>query len=393
MDESKNREKRITINFPKDFFWGSATSAYQVEGNILNNDWAIAAKDGKVPNAGLACDHYNRFTEDFDIVKSLGQNSYRFSVEWSRIEPEEGKFNEDAINHYREVINDLKSKGLEPFLTLWHFTLPDWFSAKGGFLSSDATKIFSRYCEYVVSKFGDDVVYFTVMNEPMVYAQKGFFQGQWPPFKKNIFKFLKVILKLQQAHVAAYKAIKSINYNCKVGIVPSIVHFKADNKIWNKILSNISDWFWNYRFISSISAHTDFIGVNYYSHHKFGENVIHEKTDMDWVIYPAGIYFVLKKLATYNKPLIITENGIADIADNKRAKFITDHLWHIGEAILDGVPVIGYFYWSLLDNYEWSFGFDKKFGLVRVDFDTQKREILPSAFEYKKVCENNSLSM
>ena len=175
------------FKFPAGFYWGSATSAYQVEGEVENNDWAEAARQGKVPPAGRACDHYNLYEKDFDIIKSLSQNAHRFSIEWARVEPEEGKFDEAEIEHYRKVLRALRERGIEPFVTLWHFTLPIWFVRKGGFESKKAPFYFSRYCEYVVKNLGQGSgipKFWITINEPMVFANMGYLDGNWLPLKK-----------------------------------------------------------------------------------------------------------------------------------------------------------------------------------------------------------------
>jgi beta-glucosidase len=174
--------------FPDGFYWGAATASYQVEGGIENNDWAKSAREGRVPVCGIACDHYNRYEEDFDLAKSLGHTAHRLSIEWARIEPEEGKFDEEAIEHYRKVLKALRARGLKPFVTIWHFTLPLWFSESGGFERKDSPQIFARYAAYAVSKLGDLCEHFSTMNEPNVYASQGWINGEWPPFKisKNL---------------------------------------------------------------------------------------------------------------------------------------------------------------------------------------------------------------
>ena len=220
---------RKTKVFPKDFYWGSATASYQVEGGIENNDWAKAARDGRVPVCGLACDHYHRYEDDFAIAKSLGHNAHRLSVEWSRIEPEEGKFDSEAIKHYRQVLESLNKQGLKTFVTIWHFTLPLWFSQSGGFERSNSPEVFARYAAYVVKELGDLCEHFSTMNEPNVFASNGWLRGTWPPFKRFVltdlvsitnsgrisesktqkgltplFLYLRVMKHLAQAHNRAH---------------------------------------------------------------------------------------------------------------------------------------------------------------------------------------------
>ena len=197
------------FKFPDGFLWGSSTASYQVEGGIFNNDWAEAAKDGRIMPAGSATDHYNRYNEDFDIAKSLGHNAHRFSIEWARIEPEEGKFNPDEIEHYRKVIKSLRERGLRPMITLWHFTLPLWLSNKGGFANKDSVALFSRYCKYVVSELNEKGIIWSTINEPVVWSTNAYLWGQWPPFE--LFKttvFFKVLRNLIKAHNHTYDEIK-----------------------------------------------------------------------------------------------------------------------------------------------------------------------------------------
>ncbi len=379
------------LKFPEGFLWGSATSSNQVEGGIVNNDWSEAARAGRIPDAGRACDHYNHYKEDFDIARELGQNAHRFSIEWSRIEPEEGKFDDREIEHYRQVLSALKERGLEPMVTLWHYTLPLWFSKMGGFENQKSPEYFSRYCAYVVEKMGDIANFWITINEPMVYASFGYNKAAYPPFKKNFLTLIKVVDNLVTSHNMTYRKIKKIRPELSVGIAKEATGHESNHNPINIIKSSFIYCFWNQRFLRRISKSQDFIGLNYYMTRRFGIKESLEKTDMGWEIYPRGIYQCLVELKQYNKPIYITENGLADATDTKRAKFIKDHLYWVHRAIQDGVNIRGYLYWSLLDNFEWAKGFDPRFGLVEVDYNTMVRTIRPSAYEYKKICEANSL--
>jgi beta-glucosidase len=447
-------EIKKELEFPEGFLWGSATSAYQVEGGIENNDWAEAAKEGKVPSAGRACDHYDRYEEDFDIAKSLGQNAHRFSIEWSRIEPEEGRFDETEIEHYRKVIKALRERGIEPFVTLWHFTLPIWFAKKGGFENKKAPFYFSRYCEYVVRNLGrrspvrdrlvpleisrnmprldessrkslmgpaesaaatasrrsvsKGVNFWITINEPLVFAGMGYLDGKWPPFKNwrkpmGFLRFLKVVDNLVTSHNITYKKLKKLDVNFKIGVAHQYTFFESNWNPFYKLSASILNWFMNLRFLNKISRHQDFIGLNHYVRQKVSlgasradrtpitEENKSKVSDMGWEIYPRSIYEVLMQLKRYKKPIYITENGLADAKDEKRVGYIKDYLSQVWRAIHDGVNVRGYFYWSLLDNFEWAEGFRPRFGLVEVDYKTMERKIRPSAYEYKRICETNSL--
>ena len=389
------------IQFPKDFLWGSATASYQVEGDIENNDWARAESDagGRVPVCGIACDHYNRYQEDFDIAKSLGHNCHKISIEWSRIEPREGEFDRKEIEHYKNVLDALRERGLTAFVGIWHFTLPDWFADKGGFLHKDAPKIFARYAAYVAKELGDKISFLITINEPLIYTSNGYLRGLWPPFQKNLFTFVRATNALIRAHKAAYLAIKTVLGNpqtqpkLKIGIAKNNMYFHSNSNPLHLVAVFFMKWFWNNRFLKKINEYQDFVGINYYFHKGWGIHAKHEKTDFGWDICPEGLFHVLMDTRRYGKPVYIIENGLADARDTKRAKFIRDHLLAVHNAIEGGVNVRGYLHWSLLDNYEWAEGFNKRFGLVEVDYTTQKRTVRPSALVYKKICEENAIAV
>ena len=403
-------------NFPENFYWGAATASYQVEGGIENCDWAKAAREGRVPVCGRACDHYNRYEADFDIAKSLGHNAHRFSLEWARIEPEEGKFDEKEIEHYRQVIQALKARGLKPYTTLWHFTLPIWFSESGGFERKDSPEIFARYAKYVAEKLGDDLLGITTMNEPIVFSSNGWLRGTWPPFKrfsltdrvaitdsgaqhdaqqmrsfKSFFLYQKVFNNLVKSHNQAYKAIKSVQPEMEVSVVKHVILFDSNWNPINKLIAWVANYNWTYRFMRKVNKCCDSVGLNYYIYKKFGDKKTYAKTDMNWDVYPEGIYGCLRMLSSYKKPLFVSEAGVADHDDDIRADYIKRQVRATWQAIEDGVDVRGHMYWSLLDNYEWALGFEKRFGLVEIDYDTLERKVRPSAYVYKEIIENNSL--
>lgn len=402
--------------FPPDFFWGAAAASYQVEGGIENTDWAQAAREGRVPVCGIACDHYNRYEEDFDIAQELGHDAHRLSIEWARIEPEEGKFDAKEMQHYKKVMASLQKRGMHPGVTLWHFTQPQWFVDRGGFERDDAPEIFARYCAYVVENLKEYCHHFSTMNEPIVFATNGWLRGSWPPFKrfalidtisitnsgrdhdarytrglKPFFLYLRVVKNLARAHNAAYDAIKHALLASDVSVVKHVILFHANGNPINKLIACFMNWWWTHRFMKQVYEKCDSIGLNYYFHRKFGDTATYEKTDMDWDIYPEGIEESLMMLWRYKKPLFVAESGLADARDIHRADYITRQVEGVWRAIQRGADVRGHFYWSLLDNYEWALGFEKRFGLVEVDFKTQKRTIRPSALVYKKICEDNAV--
>ncbi len=383
--------KKTSKQFPEGFLWGAATAAYQVEGGIENCDWAVAAERGRVPKAGMASDHYYQFETDFDIAKELGHNAHRFSIEWARIEPQEGQFDHYEIRHYRNVLQALKARGLTPFVTLWHFTLPDWFEKAGGFANKNAPTIFARYCLYVLRNLHEDVTFVQTINEPMVWVSNGYLKGNWPPFKRSLIKYWQVIKNMIRSHNLVYALLKKEFPHLQIGIAKQQMDFISDEKWWSRVRADFARKFWNHRFLKGIQNYQDFIGVNFYQTVFFGAHPTLPKTEMGWDIRPEGIYKVLLELRPYGKPIYITENGIADAEDKNRAAFIHDHLSFVQKAIVDGIDVRGYFHWSLLDNFEWSFGFAKRFGLLEVDYDTMKRKVRKSAKEYAKICKANAL--
>jgi len=403
-------------NFPEGFYWGSATASYQVEGGIENTDWAEAARAGRVPACGTACEHFTRYESDFDLAKELGHTAHRLSVEWARIEPMPGQFDSEAIAHYRRVLLALHARGLKPYVTIWHFTQPLWFSQPGGFEQKNAPKIFARYCSFVVSQLGDVCDHFSTMNEPNVFASNGWLRGSWPPFKrfaitdlisitnsgkmldskaerglKPMFTYFKVMKNLALAHNAAYRAIKAVSPKTEVSFVHHVIVFDSNGNPLNKIKALIANYMWTYRFMNRTKAHCDSVGLNYYFYTKFGDKQVWRKTDMDWNFAPEKIEVALLMLAKYKLPLFVSEGGVADAADTMRADYIKEQVLGTWRAIQKGADVRGHMYWSLLDNYEWALGFGMRFGLIAVDYSTQVRTPRPSAYVYKQICENNAV--
>lgn len=410
--------------FPGNFFWGAGTSSHQVEGGI-NNSWTAWEKSNaerlsneagmkwekwqqkKFPEmfdpqnyiSGKACDHYNRLEEDFNLAKMGGHNAHRFSIEWSRIEPEEGTFDEKEIEHYKNVILALRERGIEPFVTLWHWTEPIWFAEMGGWESRKSVKYFCRYVEKMVNCLGDQVDFWLVLNEPNVATRFGYFIGTQPPGKKNTISFLKAFFNLLGAYKKSYKIIHKLDKNVKVGFVNSFVHYESN--IWrplNGIVSSIFRYFSRY-FFNYTKGHNDFIGCNYYSRSiiTFKKRIVflEKRTDLGWEIYPEGIYEVLKEIKKYDLPIYITENGLADADDSKREKFIEDHLKWMLKAMEEEVDVRGYFHWSFMDNFEFSEdrGFWPRFGLIEIDFKTLERKPRKSFYTYKEIISSQGRSM
>ena len=402
--------------FPEGFYWGSATASYQVEGGIENTDWAEAARQGRVPECGAACEHYTRYEADFDLARELGHTAHRLSVEWARIEPVPGKFDSQAIAHYRQVLTALHDRGLKPYVTIWHFTLPLWFSEKGGFEQKNAPEIFARYCAKVVTELGDLCDHFSTMNEPNVVASNGWLRGSWPPFKrfaitdmvsitnsgkmldskaekglKPLFTYLWVMKNLALSHNAAYTAIKKVSPSTEVSFVHHVIVFDSNWNPFNKVKAWFANYNWTYKFMNRTRGYCDSLGLNYYFYTQFGDKRLWRKTDMDWNFAPEKIEIALLMLAKYKLPLFVSEGGIADANDSMRADYIKGQVLGTWLAIQKGADVRGHMYWSLLDNYEWALGFGMRFGLIHVDYATQVRTPRPSAYVYKQICDTNAV--
>ncbi|MCX5695510.1 MAG: glycoside hydrolase family 1 protein [Candidatus Omnitrophica bacterium] len=393
------------LEFPKEFLWGASTSAYQVEGDNVSSDWWEWEKrvNLKYPS-GKAARHYEFYAQDFDLAKELNHNCHRLSIEWSRIEPEEGRFSAKELEHYKQVILSLKARSLKPIVTLHHFTNPIWFAKAGGWRNKQAVQYFLRYVEKVVGALAGDVPFWVTINEPMVYTYFSYFLGTWPPQERSILRARQVTGNLVKAHIAAYHLIRDI-YQKKnleypqISIAQNMQAFiPCLPSLKNKISAYFRHKFYNLEFIDKlIRKHSiDFIGMNYYSPSWVGKvNCANQpalrKNSMGWDIYPQGLYDLLMGLKKYNLPVFILENGICTDNDALRWDYIREHLESVNKALLGGVKILGYVYWSLLDNYEWDKGFAPRFGLVEVDYNTYKRTIRESARKFSEVCKTGRL--
>ena len=404
-------EKQSIPKFSKHFLWGAATAAHQIEGSN-HNQWTVwelenakvkaaqaeyhihdfeswdriktSAKDPHNYVSDKLADHYNRYEEDFDLLKSMSMNAYRFSVEWSRIEPEEGVWNAEAIEYYEHYVDALKQRGIEPIVTLFHFTLPIWFVEKGGFEKRSNVKYFTRFAKKIISELGLSVRYIITINEPEVYATMSYYWQEWPPAVHNPYKFWRVINNLALAHRQAAKAIHGINRRYKVSIAKNSCYFYPGDDAWlSRVSAVIAQYIEDDYFIKKVIRHCDFLGVNYYQSFRFYGYRIHNPerlvNDLNWTMTPGDIQYVLERLHNkYRLPIIITENGLADSEDKHRQWWVTQTILGMQKAIRNGVKLEGYLHWSLIDNFEWAYGKWPRFGLAAINYKTGERTLRPS---------------
>ncbi len=402
--------------FPKDFLWGVSTSSYQVEGGNTTqwSEWekthaAQLAKTahsryGWLPNwpqiksqasnpknyiSGRAVDHYGRYKKDFALAKKLNVTALRFGIEWARVEPEEGCWNEAEWQHYREYIGELKRQGIEPVLNIWHWTVPVWFDKKGGFKHARNLAYFKRFVDKLSRELGKEVRYVLTVNEPNVYAGKGYMDGTWPPQEKNIISFIKVFYNLARAHRIAYTSLKKVNKKIQIGCAIQLGNIQAKNKhnVLDRVMVRWMRYFWNWWFLNRINRYQDFIGFNYYFTDYYRgfkpQNPKSPINDMGWYMEPEALFALLNSVHNrYKKPILITENGVADSSDQFRRWWIEESIVAMQRALSVGIDVRGYFHWSLLDNFEWADGWWPKFGLIAVNTKTLERTVRPSAVWY-----------
>lgn len=400
------------IKFPANFLWGSGISSYQTEGNNPYSDWTLWEKRKHLTPANEACRHYQLFSTDFDLAAHLGHNTLRLSLEWARIFPQEDMVSGKEVNHYLEVIKALKKRNLTPIVTLHHFTNPIWFAKKRGWLTPKSIDYFLKYVITVGEMFKDSVKYWVIFNEPLVYIYNGFITGIWPPGYASLRKAVSALKNILKAYILAYKELKKLydHKDCAIAIAKHIrifspcSYYNIGQNHLSAFLRNKVFNFWLLRYLLKHNA-LDFLGLNYYcreyveanfnifgreckkNHHK------ERKNTLGWNIYPQGLYKILIMLRRYQIPVMITENGSSEEEDTLYEEFLTVHLKAVANALKENSKVIGYMWWSLLDNFEWDKGFHHRFGLLSVDFTTFERKIKPFAWVYKQICERNGITI
>ncbi len=423
------------LSFPKGFLWGTATSSHQVEGNNTNNDWwAFEQQPGAIwhgDRSGLACDWWRNAERDFDLMAGMGHNAHRLSVEWSRIEPEKGTLDPAAIVRYREMLTGLRKRGIEPMVTLFHFTTPLWLAREGGWSNPAVVGHFRRFVRHTVDQLGDLVTLWCPINEPAIYATLGYLFREHAPGVKSWRLCFRVLSHLLQAHAAAYRMIHELDGSAQVGLAKATQIFDAlEPSDWASVrLARLFDYLFNGLALRAVDdgrlrfplglgirRHAplvdslDFLGVNYYSRHRVslrqrgrGRLSVLRRTPGAEVsdsgrqgpyseVYPVGLYRVLKRVAALGKPIYVTENGLPDADDDQRPRFLLSHLSQMHRAMAEGVDVRGYYHWTLVDNFEWAEGWALRFGIVALDVETQARTPRPSASLYTEIIRANAIT-
>ncbi|HLN18433.1 MAG TPA: family 1 glycosylhydrolase [Acidimicrobiales bacterium] len=375
------------LRFPEGFCWGVATSAHQIEGGNTNNDWwdwEHQPGSGCLEPSGDACDSFHRWPEDVDIVADLGLSAYRFSLEWSRIEPAEGEWSIASLDHYRRICAACHERGIQPVVTFHHFTLPRWLAARGGWEAEDAPDRFARYVERAAAHLGDLVGTACTINEPNVPAVLGYTVGIYPPgLKDQLHRHVQVNQAFVRAHRLAVEVLRAGPGDFPVGLGLSMEELVAGEG--GELIREAAEQMLENTFLEATGG-DDFIGVQCYERTVLGpEGRIDPPpgtrlTQMGYEYAPDALEYTLRRAARVTGlPVLVTENGIATNDDAERIEFLTEALSGVHRCLTDGIDVRGFFVWSLLDNFEWHEGFRPKFGIVSVDRRTFERRPKPSA--------------
>jgi beta-glucosidase len=423
----------VELGFPAGFLWGAATSAHQVEGDCTNNNWWAweqeggHIRDGAV--SGIACDHYRRFDDDFRLAAALGHTAQRISLEWSRVEPEEGRFDERELDHYRAVCDSIRRHGMTPTVTLHHFTNPRWAQGQGGWENPRMVDWLARLAERAGRALRDRVAIWWTINEPMIAPIIGYVLGVHPPAVRDVARALVVSRHVLRAHGAMYRALKAVlPPEVPVGIVHAMPYFEPfdPSDEGDRAAAASQDWLMNQWYIEGLTTGRiappvgrgeeepglrgsfDLFGLNYYSRMLVGQEAAARPglppldlrrpgeraefaDEMGWEVHPAGLGHQLRRLAALGKPLMVTENGHATLDEEARVRHLHAHLGEVHGAIQAGADVRGYFYWSLMDNFEWAEGWSRHFGLLALDPQTLDRRPRPAAFFYRDLIRRNAI--
>ena len=397
-------------DFPDSFLWGSGTAAHQVEGNNTASDWwrwERAQGSGVREVSGRAIDHWNRFDEDFALLGSLGHNAHRFSLEWSRIEPEPGNFSTEALDHYAAVLDSIQRNGMTPFASLYHFSLPQWFQECGGWLAKDALDRFEAYAGVVAERLGDQMPFVCTVNEPQIMSIMGFVTGAFPPGLQDPAAAVAVNRTLIAAHRRATVAVRAGKGSPRVGVCLQLAPVEAlrpgdpaDEGKAAFLRAIIRD-----DHLADLAAGGDvgdWVGLQYYTRLRIDGRADQaladapegaEVSSLGWEVHPAGFDQALRDLAAVGLPIYVTENGISTQDDDQRISYMESHLRVLADVMADGVDVRGYLHWTSFDNFEWYHGYEPTFGLVGIDRDNDlARLVRPSARAYARLATSGRLT-
>lgn len=426
------------LPFPTGFFWGNATAAHQCEGGNTNNQWHRWEQQGHIlsgDSCGAACDWWQRAEVDFELAEQMGNNALRLSLEWSRIEPQEGRWDSSALERYRVLLGDLRRRQIRPMVTLHHFTEPLWFVDRGGFAGAANRALFVRYVTYVVSQLQDLCDFWITFNEPNIYAVLGYLLGYFPPGEHDLKRALLVVRTMLQAHVEAFYAIRALQPEAHIGYCLHYRLFDPARPLWLPdvaaaafqeeglnwmLLKAAETGHFSFPFnlalepLEHAPGTRTYHGVNYYTRemvqfdikrpselfarrfHRPGALMNDPGREGSFgEIYPYGLYRVLKAISRRTRgktPLYITENGFNDARDDRRPRAILEHLAQVQRAIQEGIPVRGYLHWTLTDNFEWTEGWGARFGLIELNQHTQQRTPRGSASLFGEICRANAIT-
>lgn len=433
------------MSFPENFLWGAATSATQIEGawnedgkcpSIWDTSPSEKIKHGE--NCFIACDHYHRYKEDVALMKQMGLKSYRFSVSWPRVMPEKGKVNDKGLAFYKNLVSELRSAGIEPLCTLYHWDLPQWVQDEGGWKNQKIQEWYLEYAAVVVDALSNQVAYWMTFNEPNVFIQLGYVNGSSAPYKHHYLTFRSHHMRnMLMAHGRCVELIrKRAKLEPKIGIamaasacIPASEKNEDVEAATKLSFEGIAGEFQNSIYmdpivfgratsmlrhslskkdLAIISQPIDFIGINVYQPFLLPpvkeayEQENHPKTMMDWYMDGRSLYWATRMYwERYRLPIMVTENGMANpdtvendaVHDQKRIEFLQDYLSNLKRAVNEGIPVLGYQHWSLMDNFEWNNGYEPRFGLIHVDYETQKRTIKDSGHAYSEIIRSNGSNL
>lgn len=420
---------QATYHFPPDFRWGVATAAHQVEGNNTNNQWwAWEQQEGRIKRghkSGIACDWWENAEEDFDRVESMGLNALRLSIEWSRIEPSPGHFDTAALERYREMLRELRERGVEPMVTLHHFSDPLWLAEQGGWVNQGTIAYFTRFVEQVIPVLGEFTNLWCTINEPNVYTVMGYVMNKFPPGTGDTRAGLTVLRTMLEAHASAYRAIHRLQSSAQVGMAHNMRFFDParPGNLLDRVAAWVQDLGYNQAILTalqrgwwlpplnfgpafSLRRTLDWVGLNYYTrdlvtfdrdaketfYGRSGHAADVELLAGDYgELYPEGMYRALRRLSRMGLPIYVTENGVPDVDDDLRPRALLLHLHQMWLAIQENTPVKGYYHWTLTDNFEWAEGWTLPFGLIEMDPETGERTPRPSADLYAAVAQGNAI--